>query len=272
MTQDPGDDRAPGPVEVRGLVADYGEQRVLDMVDFVARPGLVTVVLGGSGCGKTTLLRHALGLRQPSSGTVSLFGVDLATLSDEELARLRSRIGVLFQNGALFTSMTVGENIAFAIRERASLPEAIVRQMVRLKLSLVGLEPAIDKLPEQLSAGMRKRAALARALASDPEVLFCDEPSAGLDPIRASELDELLLRIRDLFDMTVVVVTHELESIKKIADRVVMLDAGRVIIEGPLDHVLRSDDPRVRDFFNRVSRRDERTHSALYSVFSGGSR
>lgn len=260
------------PVEVQGLITHYDENMVLDNVDFIAYPGQITVIIGGSGCGKTTLLRHALGLLTPTEGLIKLLGVDITDVSDKDLKKIRSRIGVLFQGGALFTSMTVGENVATVIRENTDLPEEIIEQMVRMKLSLVGLDEAIYKYPEELSGGMRKRAALARALASDPEVLFCDEPSAGLDPVIATELDDLLLNLKSLFDMTIVVVTHEIESIKKIADRIVMLDAGRVIIEGTLDEVANSNYPKVQDFFNRVSRREEKALSSLYAYTKGESR
>lgn len=258
-------DTAP-PVEVRRLIAKYGDTVVLDGVDLVTAPREITAVLGGSGCGKSTLLRHALGLYRPAGGTVKLFGKDVNTVSKAQLKEIRANIGVLFQSGALFTSMTVGENVAVVIRENTDLPETVIAQMVRMKLSLVGLEDAIAKYPEELSGGMRKRASLARAIASDPQVLFCDEPSAGLDPVVASELDDLLLNLKKLFGMTLLVVTHEVESIRKIADRVLMLDDGHVIAEGPLEEVVASDDRRVSDFFNRISHTQEKTQSSLYAM------
>jgi len=259
----------PPPVQIQGLIARYGEKTVLEGVDFIASPGIITVIIGGSGCGKSTLLKHALGLYQPAGGRIFLFGRDIDEVSDTELKHIRMRIGVLFQNGALFTSMTVGENVAVVIRENTDLPEEIIAQMVRMKLSLVGLEDAIGKYPEELSGGMRKRAALARAIASDPEVLFCDEPSAGLDPVVASELDDLLLNMRSLFNMTMVVVTHELESIKKIADRVVMLDDGGIVAQGTLDEVMSMRDYRVHDFFNRISHTEEKSRASIYAVSEG---
>jgi phospholipid/cholesterol/gamma-HCH transport system ATP-binding protein len=255
----------PYPVEVAGLVASYGEQVVLDGVDFYARRGLINVILGGSGSGKSTLLRNILGLYQPVAGSVRLFGVPINELSDRELKTVRSEIGVVFQNGALFTSMTVGDNIATVIQEHASLPPEIIAQIVRMKLALVGLEGAVTKFPEELSGGMRKRAAVARAIALDPKVLFCDEPSAGLDPVTASELDDLLLSLKRLFDMTIVVVTHELESIKKIADRIVMLDNGKTIADGTLAELLASRDQTVYDFFNRISHTSEKEAASLLS-------
>ncbi len=256
---------SPLPVQAAGLVASYGQGTVLDGVDFTAHRGLINVVLGGSGCGKSTLLRNILGLIKPVAGSVRLFGVEIGDLSEQDLKIVRSHIGVVFQNGALFTSMTVGENIATVLQEHTRLPEEVVAQLVRMKLAMVGLEHAVTKFPEELSGGMRKRAALARAMALDPKVLFCDEPSAGLDPVTASELDDLLLNLKELFDMTIVAITHELQSIQKIADRVMMLDAGKVVAEGTLEEVMRSEDVRVHDFFHRVAHTKEREARSLLS-------
>ncbi len=261
----------PAPVEVRGLVARYGNTTILDGVDFAAAPGEITVVLGGSGCGKSTLLRHSLGLETPAAGSIRLFGTEIQNIEERRLEEIRARIGVLFQSGALFTSMTVGDNVAVVIRENTDLPVPVVEQMVRMKLALVGLEDAIGKYPEELSGGMRKRAAIARSIASDPDILFCDEPSAGLDPVVATELDDLLLSLKELFDMTLVVVTHELESIKKIADRAFMLDDRRVIAHGTLQEVMHSADARVREFFDRAPRARERRRTSIYSVSQSGS-
>ncbi len=257
------------PVEVRGLVARYGDHIVLDGVDFVAPPGEITVILGRSGCGKSTLLKNALGLVDPSAGSVKLLGVDIAQISDKALKELRSHIGVLFQNGALFTSMTVGENVSMVIREIMDLPEDIIAQLVHMKLSLVDLEDAIAKYPDELSGGMRKRVAIARAIAADPKILFCDEPSAGLDPVVASEIDDLLLNLKELFDMTLVVVTHELQSIKKIADRVVMIDQGKIMAHGSLEDVVEIDNQIVSDFFGRVSHTEEKSRESLYAISQG---
>ncbi len=255
----------PYPVEVAGLVASYGDQVVLQGVDFRARQGLINVILGGSGSGKSTLLRNILGLYQPVAGDVRLFGVPVNELSEQELKTVRSEIGVVFQNGALFTSMSVGDNIAAVLQEHAQLPPELIAQVVRMKLALVGLEQAVTKFPDELSGGMRKRAAVARAIALDPKVLFCDEPSAGLDPVTASELDDLLLSLKRLFGMTIVVVTHELESIKKIADRVVMLEKGKTIADGTLEEVLATRNRTVYDFFNRVSHTSEKEAASLLS-------
>ena len=257
------------PVNIERLTVQYGKKVVLNEVDFKAYPGQINVIIGGSGCGKSTLLRHALGLSTPQSGAIELLGTRVEEASDEELRRVRMRIGVLFQSGALFSSMTVGENVATAIRENLTLPEPLIEEMVRMKLSLVGMEEAIHKYPEQLSGGMRKRAALARSIATDPDMLFCDEPSAGLDPVVASELDDLLLRLNEQFQMTMLVVTHDIESIKKIAHRVAMLDGGRVAAEGTLAEVLAHKDKRVQDFFHRVSHADEKAKASLLAAGQG---
>ncbi len=258
------------PVDIKGLTVRYGDRIILSEVDFKAHRGKINVVIGGSGCGKSTLLRHALGLSAPLAGEVNLLGEDLKNANDDDIKRIRRRIGVLFQNGALFSSMTVGENVAVVIKENTDLPEEIISEMVMMKLAQVGLHDVVDKFPEQLSGGMRKRAALARAIATDPEMLFCDEPSAGLDPVVASELDDLLLSLNTHFDMTMLVVTHDIESIRKIADRVSMLDGGNIVAEGTIEEVLRSKDSRVQDFFNRVSHVEEKAQSSIFAASRGG--
>lgn len=262
MRQSDDSSKGSNAVEIAQLVVRYGSRTVLHEVDFKARRGDINVVIGGSGSGKSTLLRHALGLEQPESGTVRLLDCDIDSVTEEELKRLRTRIGVLFQNGALFTSMTVGENVGLVIRENTDLPEEIIKEMVHMKLALVGLEDAAKLYPEHLSGGMRKRAALARAIATDPEMLFCDEPSAGLDPVVASELDDLLLKLKSYFDMTMVVVTHDIESIKKIADQVAMLHRGEMIARGTLKEVTQGEDPRVHDFFHRISHAGEKARAS----------
>lgn len=259
-------------VETRGLVAAYGDETVLQGVDFAAGRGRITVILGGSGCGKSTLLRHALGLQRPAAGSVRLFGRELGELRDAELRAVRARIGVLFQGGALFSSMTVGENVAFPIAEGGDVPAPVISQIVRMKLAQVGLEDAVTKYPEELSGGMRKRAALARAIAVDPEILFCDEPSAGLDPIVAAGLDQLLLDLKALYGITVVVVTHDLDSVRKIADRVVMLHGGRVLAEGTLAEVEASPHPIVRDYFARAPDVERGGRGTLRALWEGPGR
>jgi phospholipid/cholesterol/gamma-HCH transport system ATP-binding protein len=257
------------PVLIDQLTVKYNRRKVLNKICFRAYPGEINVIIGKSGSGKSTLLRHALGLQLPSSGTIELFGKPIHEMSDEEMRRSRLRTGVLFQNGALFSSMTVFDNVAVVIRENTNLPEPVIAEMVRMKLALVGLEDAAIKHPEHLSGGMRKRAALARAIATDPEILFCDEPSAGLDPVVASELDDLLIRLCKNLNMTMLVVTHDIESIKKIAGRVAMLDAGRIVAEGPLEEVLVNPDQRVQDFFNRISHAGEKSEKVAFLMGEG---
>jgi len=236
-------------ISVRNLSIGYGETVLLDSASFDVAPGDIFVILGGSGCGKSTLLRHLVGLDTPRSGEITIAGVGAPALEG-----LAPRYGVMFQSGALFSSMTVGENVAFALNEWTDLPTEAILAIVRAKLALVGLEGTEDKLPAELSGGMRKRAAIARALAFEPHLVFLDEPSAGLDPISAAELDELILALNRGLGLTVVMVTHELESIFKVGKSCIMLDrVSRSIIARGEPSRLRteSQDPRVRQFFNR---------------------
>ena len=241
-------------IEVRGLDAWYGRRQVLFGVDFTVRAGEIRVIMGGSGSGKSTLLRHLLGLQRPAAGSVRLFGVELGRASERELLAVRKRIGVSFQGGALLTSLSVGDNVALPLREHTELDEATIRIMSRLKLEVVNLGGFQDLMPSQLSGGMVKRAALARALVMDPRLLFFDEPSAGLDPVVSAELDELILRLRDALRMTIVVVTHELESAFKIADTITVLDQGRVLMTGTVAAVRAADNERIQDLLNRRPR------------------
>ena len=238
-------------IAVEGLSAGYGERLILEDVSFQVGERQTLAVVGPSGCGKSTLLRCLIGLLPPVRGTVSVLGQDLATLDRHDLDELRRRFGVAFQGSALLNSMSIADNVALPLREHTRLDEATIRIMTRLKLEQVGLGEAADKLPSELSGGMRKRAGIARALAMDPQVLFLDEPSAGLDPITAAGLDHLLDRLRSVLGLTLVVVTHELESIRAVADRVLMLDDGRVRLDGTLKQAMASRDPRVRQFFDR---------------------
>lgn len=246
---------APGPlIEVEKLEAWYGKRRILNGVDFRVEQGEIRVIMGGSGSGKSTLLRHMLGLNRPVSGTVKLFGKDIARASEREKLDVRKRIGVSFQGGALLTSLTVGDNVALPLREHTDLDEQTIRIMSRIKLEVVNLGGFQDLMPSQLSGGMVKRAALARAIVMDPRLLFFDEPSAGLDPVVSAELDELILRLRDALRMTIVVVTHELESAFKIADTITVLDQGDVLMTGTTAEVRAADNERIQDLLNRRPR------------------
>ncbi|HOD50226.1 MAG TPA: ABC transporter ATP-binding protein [Candidatus Hydrogenedentes bacterium] len=238
-------------IEVRNLVAHYGEQLVLNDVTLEVPKGEIFVVIGGSGCGKTTLLKHMTGLLTPTSGHIYYSGTDITTLDEDQLSSIQRHIGIAFQSGALFNSLTVGENVALPMREYTDMQEDLIEAMVLLKLSLVGLSAAKDLLPEQLSGGMKKRAGLARAIALDPPIVYFDEPSAGLDPIMASGLDDLILDLKRLLGITFIIVTHELDSIKKIADHVLMLDGGQAVFRGTVQEAQQSSNKRVRQFFER---------------------
>ena len=241
-------------IEVEKLEAWYGRRRILHGVDFRVNAGEIRVIMGGSGSGKSTLLRHMLGLNRPAGGTVTLFGVDMARASEREKLDVRKRIGVSFQGGALLTSMTVGDNVALPLREHTRLDEQTIRIMTGIKLEVVNLGGFQDLMPSQLSGGMVKRAALARAIVMDPRLLFFDEPSACLDPVVSAELDELILRLRDALRMTIVVVTHELESAFKIADSITVLDQGKVLMTGSTAEVRAADNERIQDLLNRRPR------------------
>ena len=250
-------DALPPTIEVSGLSTHYGRRQILQDVNFRVAPGEIRVIMGGSGSGKSTLLRYLLGLAQPTQGCIKLLGRDITRLTPYELDQLRREIGVSFQGGALFSSLTVGENVALPLREQARVDETTLRIMVRLKLELVNLAGFENLMPAQLSGGMIKRAALARAIALDPKLLFFDEPSAGLDPVISAELDETIITLRDALKMTIVVVTHELDSAFKIADRITVLDAGKVLMTGTVEEVRASELPRIRDLLNRRPRRAE---------------
>jgi phospholipid/cholesterol/gamma-HCH transport system ATP-binding protein len=238
-------------IEVAGLTVKYGERTVLSDIGFSVSPSEIRVILGTSGCGKTTLLKAIIGLLQPSSGTVKLFGRPLAEPDSDQGAEQLRRIGVLFQNGALLGSLTVADNVRLPLEMHTGLPADVIDEMVMMKLRQVDLPHAANLLPGELSGGMRKRAALARALAMDPPILFCDEPSAGLDPVTSAGIDELLLRLRSVLGITIVVVTHELLSIQKIADNIIFLHQGRLLFDGLLPDALAVNGGPVSDFFSR---------------------
>jgi len=239
-------------ISVRDLVVQYDGRRVLNGLSLDIEPGETMVLLGGSGSGKSTLLRHIIGLDRPQSGQLIVKEVDIARCSAAELKEVRRSIGVAFQSAALFNSFSVADNVALPLREHTALAPSIIDLMVWMKLAVVGLGDFGRMFPQELSGGMKKRAAVARALALDPEILVFDEPSAGLDPIVAAELDELILVLKRAFQMTVIVVTHELESAFRIADRIAMLYKGSFLAVGTKDEIKDSKDPRVRQFLDRV--------------------
>jgi phospholipid/cholesterol/gamma-HCH transport system ATP-binding protein len=244
-------------IEVEDLVTHYGSRKILDGVDLTIKQGEISIIMGGSGSGKSTLLRHLLGLHTPTSGCIRLLGQDIAKVSATQMHDLRTNMGVSFQSGALISSMTIGENVQLPLREHTKLDESTMGIMARMKLEVVNLGGFENLMPAQLSGGMIKRAALARAIVMDPKMLFFDEPSAGLDPVVASELDDLILKLRDSMQMTIVVVTHELESAFKIADRITVLDDGRILFTGSVEEVKNCTISRVQDLLNRRSRHDE---------------
>lgn len=238
-------------IEVEDLVTHYGPRKILNGVSLTIQRGEILVIMGGSGSGKSTLLRHLLGLENKTSGSIRILGKEFSNASAMEQHKLRTKMGVAFQGGALFSSMTVGENITLPLREHTDLDDTTMDIMGRLKLEVVSLAGFEKLMPSELSGGMIKRAALARAIIMDPELLFCDEPSAGLDPVVSSALDELILRLRDAMGMTIVVVTHELDSAFKIADRICVLDRGDILMVGTVDEVRNSSSERIQNLLNR---------------------
>jgi len=255
MTADqllPGGQREPA-ISLRNLRVSYGDREILHGVSFDVVQGETLVILGGSGSGKSTLLRTLVGLEKPTAGQIFIKGQDLAETSATEMDEIRRKIGMSFQGGALFGSMTVGENVALPLREHTRLEDSTIEIILRLKLQQVGLEGFEYYAPSQLSGGMKKRAAVARALAMDPEILFFDEPSAGLDPIIAAGIDELILELKRAFRMTIIVVTHELASAFLIADRMLLIDKGNILAIGTTEEMRSSAQPRVRQFLDRVA-------------------
>ena len=241
-------------IRVRNLTAGYGSTVILRDINFEVRAGEVFTILGGSGSGKSTLLKHMIGLRKPLGGSVVIDGTDIVTAEGPEQLDVLRKIGVAYQSGALFGSLTLLSNITLALEEFTDLPREAIEVIAQMKLKAVGLQAAAYKMPAELSGGMRKRAAIARALALDPKILFLDEPSAGLDPITSAQLDDLILELSRSLGVTFVIVTHELPSIFAVADRVIMVDkeSKTIIAEGdPKDLREHSDNPKVRQFFNR---------------------
>ena len=237
-------------LSVRGVTVGFGDNLVLDNLDLDVRRGEILGFVGGSGTGKSVLMRSILKLLPRRSGTISLLGADYDSLSPSEQIEMDMRVGVLFQHGALFSSLTVKENIQLPMREYLDLPKWMMDEFAALKIQLVGLKPdAGDKYPSELSGGMIKRAALARALALDPDLVFLDEPTSGLDPIGAAEFDDLIARLRDTLGLTVYMVTHDLDSLFSVCDRIAVLSQKRVLLEGTIEDMLASDDDWVKSYF-----------------------
>ncbi|MBF0251351.1 MAG: ABC transporter ATP-binding protein [Alphaproteobacteria bacterium] len=247
----------PAVIEVRDLVTHYGTRQILNGVSVDIVQGEIMVIMGGSGSGKSTFLRHLMALQRPTSGTIKILGQDVWGLPQKGLFELRKKLGVAFQGGALFSSMTVGENIMLPLFEHTKLDRKTMEIMARMKLEVVDLSGFEDLMPSELSGGMIKRAAVARAIIMDPRILFFDEPSAGLDPVVSKQLDEMILRLRDAMGMTICVVTHELESAFTIADRMTVLDRGDILFVGTPDELRASKSERIQNLLNRRSEEAE---------------
>lgn len=236
-------------ISVRGLRAAYGDSVILKDIDLDIKPNEVAVILGSSGSGKTTLLKNILRLEQPTAGSVKYRGEELTDMDEARYREILIRFGVLFQSSALLNSLSVFDNLAIPLEQHSRLSLRVIERVIRAKLNLVRLDGAMYQLSSELSGGMRKRAALARAIALDPEILFCDEPTSGLDPLNARALDELLLDLKTQLNMTIVVVTHELASIQRLADRIFFLEDGALIFSGTLTEALSAGIPPIDRFF-----------------------
>jgi len=256
-------------IEVEDLVVRYGDRTVLEGINFEIRRGEIFVILGGSGSGKTTLIRNLVGLMRPDSGRILIKGEDFTSMNEDDRIELRKRMGMCFQGSALLNSISVGENVALPLREHTKLEESTIEIMTKIKLELVGLGGFEDYLPSELSGGMKKRAGIARAMAMDPEIIFYDEPSAGLDPIVAAGIDVLIRKMQETFKLSSVVVTHEMESVKMIADTVCMLEGGHVAGIGSLEELEKSDHPYIQQFFARQPYDEEASDTAYARALTG---
>ncbi len=236
-------------ISVNNLVAKYGEKTILDGITVDILPGEITVILGGSGCGKTTLLKNILRLYEPFSGSVKFWGEEILQMDEVQFSVVLKKVGMLFQNGALLNSISIYDNVSIPLELHTKLSPEIIDKIIRVKVNLVGLTHALHLFPSELSGGMKKRAALARAMAMDPQILFCDEPSAGLDPLTSAALDELIGELKKQLNMTIVIVTHELASIHRIADKIIFLDAGKMLFYGTLEDAKQAKIPQIDTFF-----------------------
>lgn len=237
-------------ITVDNLSSGYYDNLILQDISLKIYKGEIITIIGTSGCGKTTLLKNLIGLIKPQQGSVEILGMRIQDLDEQELIQLRRKMGVLFQNGALLNSISIAENIAIPLEQHTDLDPDLIKYMVKLKLQLVGLKNVLDSVPSELSGGMRKRAALARAIALDPTILFADEPGAGLDPVTLASLDDLLIFLKEKLGMTMIIVTHEVNSIKRIADRIVFIHDGSLLFTGTPQEAQESDLPDVKNFFN----------------------
>ncbi len=240
-------------IEIRDLHKRFGSHEVLTGVNLVIENGQSVVVIGQSGCGKSVLLKHIVALLRPDEGTVLVDGQDIFELNRTELMKFRKRIGVLFQSGALFDSMTVAENVGFSLKESLRMKRGRIKDIVDEKLSLVGLTDAGNKMPAEMSGGMKKRAALARAIASEPDIILYDEPTTGLDPVTGAMINELVVNVHKKLGVTTIAVTHDMASAYQIADRIVMLFGGKVIWDGTPDEISKTDDEKVKQFIHGSS-------------------
>ncbi len=235
-------------INVKNITKKFGDRTILNGISLDIYEGETLVIMGGSGCGKSTFLRHLIGAIRPDSGEVWMFGKDIAKASDDEMDEIRKKFGMLFQSGALFDSMTVGENIALPLREHTKLDENIISIVIKMKLELMGLRGFENLMPSQLSGGMKKRVGLARAIVMDPKIIFYDEPTAGLDPVMTGVVDKLTIDLTKKLQITSVVVTHDMNSVFRIADRIVMLHQGNIVEIGTPDQIRHSKNPTVQQF------------------------